>query len=544
MLRVSSLSRSVGGDVLFRDLSFVVNPGECLGVVGPNGSGKSTLLRILAGREAPDAGSVVLPGTKELPALAQGLDNLHGTVADHFPVLFAPRVAQRKLEELAARLATAEGDEAAELAEDYDRLLSRLATTPSQLAQPSQLSDPVLESLSADSPLSALSGGEIERLALCDLFERRPPVLLLDEPTNHLDLDGVKWLEQRVHAFPGPVVVVSHDRAFLDAVATAILALDPADASHQIVAGGYTVFAREMESRRNRRWEDYRRQQREERSLKREISAIESRARGIENRTIHFYFRKRAAKVARRAVTLKSRLERDLESAERAERPAAPPMGVRARFDEAPSAASTILGAANLRLAVRDRVLVDGATFSVSRTDRVALIGPNGSGKSTLLRAILNLHPVAAGTLELAGSAVVGTIGQDDADVDFAGDPALLTPVEWIRQHVRLSPTDTANELHRFLGDHRILRTRIRDLSYGERRRLSLARLILQGANLLLLDEPTNHLDLPAREAFERVLADYRGAAIVATHDRYFIQGFATRILAINDGRLAEVNDA
>lgn len=529
MLRVSDLSVAVGGRVLFSALSFVVNPGECLAVIGPNGAGKTSLLRVIAGEAAPAAGAVSLQRGARIRMLPQALDTVTAPVAAAFPRALEHLAPGQRIEDVAAELATATGDRADRLTAEYDRLVDRLASKDDS---PFQTHSLVPRSLTGSESVAALSGGERQRLALAEALSGTPDVLLLDEPTNHLDLDMSSWVESWLRAFPGAVVVVSHDRAFLDAVATHILHIDPAaDRPPEVFTGNYTAFTDASDRQRERQWEAFRRQQREERRLKREISAVESRARSIEDRTIHFHFRKRAAKVARRAVTLKSRLERELESARRAGRPRGEPVGIGGRFEEAPESASTLVYAAGLTLSAGDRVLLRNATFSVARGERVALIGPNGSGKTTLLRAVLGEAAPRHGTLRIAGSAVVGALAQDDESMFESAEK--LTPVQWLRGSVAMTAAEAANELHRFLGDHRILQTPIGALSYGERRRLALARLILGGANLLLLDEPTNHLDLPAREAFETAFDTYRGATIVATHDRYFIARFATRILSI-----------
>ncbi len=535
MLRANSLAATIGGTHLFDSLSFTVNAGERLGVVGPNGCGKTTLLNILAGRLEPLAGSASLTPGMSLAFLAQADEPPPDvTAGDRYPALFGSTALETRLAEVAERMATATGHEAAALNDEYDRLLAAMASEPATGAGTAEL---VPSGLDPATPLALLSGGERQRLALADMLSRGADLLLLDEPTNHLDLDTIEWLQGYLASSGAAAVIVSHDRAFLDAVATHVLDLDPANGAPSVYAGGYSDFAEAMRHRREKHWEDYRRQQRDERSLKEEISAIESRARGIENSTINFYVRKRARKVARRAVTLRSRIERQRDSQEHLERPNKPPPRLEGKLQPGERAASTLVAASNLALAVGDRTLFDGATFSVGRGERVALLGANGAGKSTLLRAILGQQDIAGGTLHVSGSAVVGTLPQDDT---LLASARALTPVDWLRRECGLDSVAANNYVHRFLGSSAAAQTLIERLSYGERRRLLLSQLILGGANLLLLDEPTNHLDLPAREAFEDVFATYEGAAIVATHDRYFIEQFATRVLHIEGGKVAE----
>jgi ATPase subunit of ABC transporter with duplicated ATPase domains len=332
--------------------------------------------------------------------------------------------------------------------------------------------------------------------------------------------------------FPGAVVVVSHDRALLDECATSILELDPHTGHAEMFAGGYTDYANEKARREAEAWEAFRRQQREERALKRTISAIESRSRNIENRTINFYVRKRAKKVARRATTLKARLERQLESAEHRDRPNKGAQGFHGGFQAAEAGATRLLTAIDVALEVEGRPLIAGLSFVLTRGERLVISGPNGCGKTTLLRAVLGERSVAVGSLAVSGSAQIGYLPQSE---DLSPEEQALTCVQLLRRAVPMPEADAYNFIHRFLFGHDQLTTPVGRLSYGERRRFSLARLVLGGTNLLLLDEPTNHLDLPSREAFEAAFASFEGAAIIVTHDRYFIDQFADEVLDLGN---------
>ncbi len=527
MLAARNISVELGGRTVLNAISFVVNPGEVLGVVGPNGSGKTTLLRVLAGELQPGSGTVERPAG---PAayLRQGFDGDPATpVSRAFPRAFAVPDPAR-LAELATAIAeTPDPARLDSLSAEYDTLLTALsAATDVPLI-------PGLRPLDSDAPVGTLSGGELTKLALAGVFAAHATVLLLDEPTNHLDVPAIEWLQGRLSAFPGPVILVSHDRALLDVVATHILEIDHLSGAAETFTGGYSAYADEKARRLAAQEARYRLQQREERQLKQAISAIESRSRSIENRTINFHYRKRAKKVARRAVTLKARLERQLDSAGHVDRPLRAPGGFEGSFASAESAANILVSANQLSLAVAGRTLFDGLSFAVRKGESTVVSGPNGSGKTTLLRAILGLHPVASGELFVAGSANVGFLPQEDpAALDATGDGA-LTPVEALRRAAPMTGGEASNLLHRFLLGHDQLRTPLHRLSYGERRRLSFAILVLSGANLLLLDEPTNHLDIPSREAFEAALEAYEGAAIVVTHDRYFIDRFADEVIEL-----------
>ncbi|OAI39840.1 hypothetical protein AYO38_06860 [bacterium SCGC AG-212-C10] len=541
MLVLESIRKELGGRTLLDGVSFAANRGEAIGIVGPNGSGKSTLLRIVAGDLDADAGRVELPPGARLARLPQGYADASATVAATFPALF-PETLDTQLAALSQRIGEAtDPGETERLSVEFDALLARISAGWSSGELAEAFAELGLRSFAPDTPVGQLSGGELTKLGLINLFAANPDVLLLDEPTNHLDLRGVDWLEERIAAFPGPVLIVSHDRALLDDCVDAIVELDAATGRAEVYVGGYTEYADEKARRQADQWERFRRQQEEEKRLKRTISAIESRSRSIENSTINFYVRKRAKKVARRAVTLRARVERQLESVDHVERPDKPVHGLQGKFIATAERGPAILLSANaVSLAAGRLQLASDINFDIRRGERVAIVGPNGCGKTTLLRAILGETLVAAGRLDVAGSASVGYLAQED-DEQVSGSEASLTAVELLRRDRVMSEAEAFNYLHRFLFGHDRLGTRLGAMSYGERRRLALARLILRGTNLLLLDEPTNHLDLPSKEAFEAAFASYEGAALVVTHDRYFIARFATRVLAFEGGRVTEV---
>ncbi len=529
MLTVESLAKELGGRPILTSVSFSIDRGGVVGVVGPNGSGKTTLLRLISGALVPDAGRVVLPPGATVVSLAQGyLGEAHTPVSELFPACF-PAALEDRLSDLATRLAGEHASPA--LFDEYDSLLAQVASAPVGFDLPAGWAALALREVAPGTPAGQLSGGELTKLGLLNAFASAPDLLLLDEPTNHLDLGGMDWLEEQLGAFRGAALVVSHDRVLLDNVVDRIVELDPRTGTGEVFTGGYTDYADEKARRHAEQWSAYERQQREERKLKRAISAIESRSRNIENRTIHFYFRKRAKKVARRAVTLKARLERQAESAEHVERPGKLAQGFYGAFTSGDRSASRLVAADHLSLDIAGRRLLEDLSFDVRRGERVALLGPNGAGKTTLLRAIVGQHPVSAGELFVTASAKVGYLAQDDPSHGAPTDDGDLTPVALLRKSVPMSEAEVNDFLHRFLFGHDILGTPVGRLSYGERRRLELARLVLSGANFLLLDEPTNHLDLPSREAFEAAFGSFEGAALVVTHDRHFIERFAHRVV-------------
>jgi ATP-binding cassette subfamily F protein 3 len=534
MLTVAALHRELGGRMVLTNVSFSVGPGEVLGVVGPNGAGKTTLLRALAGIDAPDRGRVELPPGATIGHLAQGYAGReHEPVQAVFPAAFGADEASARLAVIAEALAdTARDDEHSWLADEYDRLLASLSDQSSGIDAGAARGALGLRHIDPATPVHQLSGGELTKLGLIDLVASRPDVLLLDEPTNNLDIAGLEWLEAQVGRFPGVVVAVSHDRVFLDRCATKVLELDARGRGAELFAGNYSALLAEKERREAQQWTAFERQQREEAQLRQAIHKIETRARGIEQRTIDFAKRKKALKIARRAVTLKARIERQLESGDHVERPEKRPHGFYGEFSARDGGASRLLAVDGVTVAIGDRVLAEGVTFTVNRGECVVLTGSNGSGKTTLLRVILGELPVEAGEVLLAPSARVGYLPQrEDPDaIDIDGG---RTPVELLRRAVPMTEAEATNFLHQFLLGRDQVGTPVANLSYGERRRLGLALLIRGGADLLILDEPTNHLDLASREAFEQALANYNGASLVVSHDRRFIERFADLVVEL-----------
>ena len=530
MLVVQSVTVELGGRLALDRAGFVANAGEVIGIVGANGSGKTTLLRIVAGVIRADSGHVVIGSNLHLGYLAQGRDFAAAeTVGQAFPMVFASSVEDR-LAGLAERMSAHTGDAPFEqLSREYDTLLEMLGT-PGSLADGNALQRELnVDHIGFDRESSSLSGGEVTKLGLVEIAMGAFDILLLDEPTNHLDLPAIHWVEKILRQFEGAVVLVSHDRALLDAVATSIVEIDARTHRTESFAGNYTAYGEEKARREADQWQRYEQQQKEERHLREVISNIETRARGIEQSTIDFAKRKKALKIARRGVTLRNRIERQIDSADHVERPAKAIHGLHGAFSTEKGGPTTLLTADNLALAVAGRDLVRGLTFRIERGERLAIVGPNGAGKTTLLRTILAQQPVASGHLRLASGAVIGYLAQDDGALAEAASQ--LSPVEALRRANAMSEVEANNFLHRFLLSRDQLHTPLSRLSYGERRRFALAGLIARGTNLLLLDEPTNHLDLPSRDAFEAAFSSYDGAAIVVTHDRYFIERFASDVL-------------
>ena len=523
MLRLHGVSKSFGAHQVLDDVSAAITAGERVALVGPNGAGKSTLLQIALGTLAPDAGQRLPQPGLAIGYLAQdagvvGERALWDELLAAFPELTELEAALRSTAEALA--ATPAGQPAlAALIQRQGHLQERFEQLEGYRVE-SQIAT-VLAGLGfrgdqRRQPVGTFSGGWQMRIALAKLLVRPPDLLLLDEPTNHLDLAAVEWLEEYLRAFRGAAVVVSHDRYFLDRVATRTLALERGALVDY--RGNYSYYLAERARRRQAQAQAFARQQR----------ALASQQAFVD--------RFRAS--ATRAAQAKSR-ERLLERQERIAPPPPELDTIKLRFADSPPSEAITVSARALRKGYDGRTVLDGLDLQLERGQRLGLVGPNGAGKSTLLRLLAGRERPDGGALSLGRGVVVGYHAQDQSEV--------LDPRATVLEELRRSlPYGWSEErlrtlLGRFLFSGDAVHKRIGTLSGGEKSRLSLARLLLVPANLLLLDEPTNHLDVPSREALEAALRAFPGTVVVASHDRYFLEQVVDRIGALEDGRLAIV---
>jgi ATP-binding cassette subfamily F protein 3 len=388
-----------------------------------------------------------------------------------------------------------------------------------------------------DTPVAILSGGQKTRLGLARILAKAPPILLLDEPTNHLDITALEWLERYLSQYEGALLIVSHDRTFLDRTVTRILAMDPASHAVKAYAGTYSDYAAEKEREAERYASAYHVQQERFARLSAAIRGLKTQASGIEQETIDFHYRKQALKIARRAVMQQRRLQRMLDSEDRLDKPRQQ-YEIKLEFARPQPSGQDVVLLEGLGKRFGDLVLLEDTDLALRRGERVALVGPNGCGKSTLLRMLVGSERPTAGSVRLGANVRVGYLAQEQDNLDWSA-----TPIEVVRRKASLPETDARRFLHQFLFSGDEVFTPVARLSYGERARLALGVLVLQGCNLLLLDEPINHLDIPSRERFERALAGYEGTILAVVHDRYFVQRFATAIWAIHDRRVARYMD-
>ena len=539
MLHVQNLRKSYGAATVLADVSFVLNDGEHVGIIGPNGTGKSTLLRCLVGAEAPDAGSVVLtPTGARIGYLPQSFaDAEERSVGEVVAAAEADLHAAEAAMQRAAE-ALANPDDQAALA-DYDAAVTAFESLGGYARE--ARADSVLDGLGLGgvdrlTPVGRLSGGQKTRLGLAALLLSEPDLLLLDEPTNHLDVDALEWLENFLTSYPRAVLLVSHDRVLLDATVSRILYLDPETRSIHSYTGGYSDFADARAHERALQEATWRRQQEYVERVQRDVGRMNSEARSIEMSTTARQpgLRKFARRKAALAKSRERKLERFLESDERVERPKLR-WPINLNFGPPPRGGRALLQLEDMGFAYPGAPpLFEHVSYELRYGQRLALVGPNGAGKTTLLRLIQGQLQPSAGSVRIGAGARLGVMAQEHETLDPD-----LTVLETVLRERPMSEQDARSFLPYFLFYGESVFKQVTTCSLGERSRLQLARLVLQGCNLLLLDEPINHLDVESREHFEAALDAFEGSVVVVAHDRAFLRSFTSRVLEVRDGRIS-----
>lgn len=532
MLSVQNLSKSYGLKTVLKKITFSLDRGERAALVGPNGCGKSTLLNIIARQETADAGQVAFtPADLRLGYLCQGVHfNPEETVGSYLNRFTANLTAcLQALEEISADLANAPQDPL--LIARYEGALQALNRAQEmEGVRRSILTGFDLLDLPLDTSVEALSGGQKVRLALAGVLLEAPQVLLLDEPTNHLDVDMRAWLQDWVLSYPGGILLVSHDRAFLDAVIHKIIAFPPCGEGVREYPGNYSQFVEIRQAEFDAAMGAYVDQQEEIKRLKKAARSVRDQAKPHKGgkadakNTDGFsvgFFSDRSSQTVGRAKNLEKRIAY-LEDEGALAKPAHK-WEMRMHFTETPDSGQIALKMEQLEIGYDGAALLAPLTQTVTLGERIALVGPNGVGKTTLFKTLLGEIPPVAGAYNFGRGVKPGYLSQEQEMLDPG-----LSVLETLQFKTSLSNHTTARTfLHRFLFSGDEVFQPVETLSYGQRARLMLALLVARQCNFLLLDEPLNHLDLPAQEAFEAALSGFEGTILASAHDRYFIDRFA-----------------
>ncbi len=509
LIDLTDVSRFIGVRCIFSPVNLSVAKEDRIGIIGRNGEGKTTLLRVIAGELEPDSGLVHISSGTNLGYLSQGLPDYEFTVFDEAMAGKSEVVeCASKMRNLEAQMAGRHGN-MEELLKEYARAQGRFETMGGYDLEHEVAA--VLAGLGFHNstwhlPARNLSGGQKVRLNLARLLVSKPDVLLLDEPTNHLDIAGVEWLESYLVRYPGSILLVSHDRVFLDNLVGRIWEIDSGKVA--VYRGNFTSYMQQKQEELRRREEQYLEQQE------------------LIRRTQEFIRKWKAN--ARRVGQARSR-EKMLERLELIDKPNKhATLKLRLASSGITGKEVLVLKQFSKRF---ERTLFSGFDSLILRGERVALLGPNGCGKTTFLKCLIGAEPYQ-GYMKWGAGVRKGYYAQDFSF--SAPDRAVLEEVRSLGVQER----DARDVLGRFLFSGDDVKKRVRDLSGGEKSRLALVRLVLSDANVLLLDEPTNHLDLPSRKALEEAVADFEGTIIFASHDRYFIDRIATKVLYFEGGRI------
>ncbi|PMB46283.1 lysophospholipase [Fischerella thermalis CCMEE 5205] len=516
MLRLEHISKIYPTGEVLKDINWEVKIGDRIGLVGVNGAGKSTQLKIITGKIEPTSGEVIRPASLHISYLNQEFDvDPSRTIKEELWTVFKEaNKVQLSLMEVQHQMETASPEELDKLINKLDKLQRQFEALDGYGLEArigKILPEIGFEPEDGDRLVSAFSGGWQMRICLAKILLQEPDLLLLDEPTNHLDLETIEWLENYLKGLNTPMVIVSHDREFLDRLCTQIVETERGVSTTYL--GNYSAYLQQKAENQTAQLSAYERQQKE---LEKQQAFVDK-------------FRASAT----RSTQAKSR-EKQLEKIERIEAPTVGVKTLQFRFPPAPRSGREVVEIKNLTHIYDDKILFLGANLLIERGDRIAFVAPNGAGKSTLLRLIMGMEKPTEGVVKLGQHNVIpGYFEQNQAEaLDLE-----KTVMETIHDEVPdWKNEDVRTLLGRFLFSGDTVFKKVAALSGGEKARLALAKMLLCPANLLILDEPTNHLDIPAKEMLEEALKDYDGTAIIVSHDRYFISQVANKIVEIRDG--------
>lgn len=517
ILSCQNISKAFVENQVLKNVSFHIEDHEKAAIVGINGAGKTTLLRIIVGEMTPDDGQVVLARDKTLGYLAQNstVDTSHTIYEELLSVKADLLRLEEKIRECENNMKHAEGDALEDLMKQYTSLTHAFETGGGYLYRSELVG--VLKGLGFtedefSKPVATLSGGQKTRVALGRLLLQNPDLIILDEPTNHLDMNSIAWLETYLLNYKGAVLIVSHDRYFLDRIAGKVIEIDQSKAT--TFMGNYSDYAVKKEQLRVAAWNAYMNQQRD---IKHQEEVIEK---------LKSFNREKSIKRA------ESR-EKMLDKIEVIEKPSEVRTDMKLTLTPRILSGNDVLTVEHLSKSFDSHKLFTDVNFEIKRGEHVAIIGDNGSGKTTLLKILNGLVPADQGTFRLGSNVEIGYYDQEHHVLH--SEKTLFEEIS--DDYPYLNNTQIRNVLAAFLFTGEDVFKRISDLSGGERGRVSLAKLVLSNANFLILDEPTNHLDIMSKEILEDALNGYEGTILYVSHDRYFINRTAHRILDLTEGQ-------
>jgi ATP-binding cassette subfamily F protein 3 len=518
MLRLERISKIYPTGEVLKDVTWEVKTGDRIGLVGVNGAGKSTQLKIIMGEVEPTAGEIIRPTSLHIGYLTQEFEvDPRRTVREEFWTVFQEaNQVHHQLIDIPQRMEKADPEELDRLIHQLDRLQRQFEALDGYGLE--ARIEKILPEMGftiddGDRLVSSFSGGWQMRMSLGKILLQTPDILLLDEPTNHLDLETIEWLEKFLKDLTTPMVIVSHDREFLDRLCTKIVETERGVSTTYL--GNYSAYLQQKYEQQSAQLSAYERQQKE---LEKQQAFVD---------------RFRAS--ATRSTQAKSR-EKQLEKVEKIEAPIADVRTLKFQFPPAVRSGREVVTIKNLVHIYDDKILFFGANLEIERGDRVAFLGPNGAGKSTLLRLIVGLEPPTEGSIEIGKHNVIPSYFEQNQAEALDLTKTVLNTIhdevpDWKDVEVR-------SLLGRFLFSGETVLKKVESLSGGEKARLALAKMLLAPANLLILDEPTNHLDIPAKEMLESALKVYEGTVLIVSHDRYFISQVANKIVEIREGEL------
>lgn len=513
ILQASKIERSFSGDVLFENINLQVDERDRIALVGPNGAGKSTLLKILVGEESPTSGEITRKKDLTLSYLAQDsrFQSDQTIYQEMLHVFDDLRQDEQKLRQMEADMGMLTGTDLDKLMHDYDRLTEsfRLRNGFSyESGIKAILNGFKFDESMWDMPIAALSGGQNTRLALAKMLLEKPELLVLDEPTNHLDIDTIAWLENYLANYQGALIIVSHDRYFLDKVATITLDLNRQGIDRYV--GNYSRFIDLKAEKIASQAKQFEKQQKE-------IAKLED---FVQKNIVRASTTKRAQ--ARR---------KQLEKIERLDNPVSSQKTAHMTFHAEKPSGNVVLTVTDAAIGYDQEVLSEPINLEVTKYDAIAIVGPNGIGKSTLMKSIIKQIPFIKGQVKYGANVDIGYYDQTQSRLTKSN--SVLEEL-W-GDFPRTAEVDIRNRLGAFLFSGDDVKKSVGMLSGGERARLLLAKLSMENKNVMLLDEPTNHLDIDSKEVLENALLDYDGTLLFVSHDRYFINRIATKVLEISE---------